>query len=74
MVIITKNEIVPLDDRCIYVDRGLLVIESEINSRYVKNIPDNAIQQIAVAFAENKNYLEFEDAELVFEEGEEDDA
>lgn len=72
MVLLTSHEIVPLDNRCIYIEEGRLAVESEIATRYVENIPENAIQQIAVGFAEDKSFIEFEDARLVMEA--EDDA
>lgn len=74
MVLLTAHEIIPLNDKCIYISEGLLVVESDTTARYVKNVPENAVQQIAVGLAEGKNYIEFEDSELVMEDENDNDA
>ena len=71
MVLLVSNGIIPLENRCIYVVDDILVIESEIAARTVTNFPEDAISQIAMGFAENKAYVEFEDASLVLEDNDE---
>lgn len=72
MVLIVSNGIIPLENRCIYMNKDILVIESEISSRCVVSVPSDALAKIAVAFAENKNFIEFGDAALAIEEAEDE--
>lgn len=54
-------------------DNGHLQFEVPGGAITLKNIPDNALQQVAVAVAERKPFLEMENASLVEETGGSDD-
>lgn len=61
MKLILSNAIINLD--CIvsiYMDEGTLRLERDDAAYIVKDIPSNALQQIAVAMAEGKPFLEME--------------
>ena len=75
MTLLLSNAIVNVDHAdCIYVDNnGYLHIDVTAGTLFIKNIPDNALQQIAVAVTERKPFLEMEDAELVISEEDNND-
>lgn len=75
MTLLLSNAIVNVDHAdCIYVDNsGYLHIDVSAGTLFIKNIPDNAMQQIAVALTENKRFIEFEDAALVITEEDNND-
>lgn len=75
MTLLLSNAIVNVDHAdCIYVDNsGYLHIDVTAGTLFIKNIPDNALQQIAVAVTERKPFLEMEDAELVINEEDNND-
>lgn len=75
MTLILSNAIVNVDHAdCIYVDNsGYLHIDVTAGTLFIKNIPDNALQQIAVVVTEHKPFLEMEDAELVISEEDNND-
>lgn len=52
---------------CIYMSEGDLILEGN-NTVTITNVPSDALAKIAVAVAEGKEFLEFENAELVLEE------
>ena len=61
MKLILSNAIINLDRIVsIYVEDGTLRLERDDAAYIVKNIPDNALQQVAVAMAESKPFLEME--------------
>lgn len=70
--ILTSNAVVYTTcANAIYVDdRGYLCVDTPSGIMYVGGIPEDALQQIAVAEADGKRYVEFEDAHLVLDEGE----
>ena len=70
--ILTSNAVVYSNcANAIYVDDfGCLCVDTPTGVMIIKNIPDNALQQIAMAEAEGKRYVEFEDAILLI--GDED--
>lgn len=53
-------------------DTGSLVLEYPDCIRVVQNPPADALAQIAMAEAENKPVIEFENSSLYFEKGEEE--
>lgn len=75
MTIIASNALINVGRAdCVYVDNsGYMHIDVGAGTLFLKNIPDNALQQVAMAIAECKRYIEFEDAELVVSEEEGDD-
>lgn len=61
MKLILSNAIINLDRIVsIYVEDGTLRLERNDAAYIVKNIPDNALQQVAVATAEGKPYIELD--------------
>ena len=56
----------------IYIAGNELVLEYPDCTRVVQNPPDNALAQIAMAEAENKPVVEFEDASLYMEDNDEE--
>lgn len=61
MKLILSNAIINLDRIVsIYVEDGTLRLERDDAAYIVKNIPSDALQQIAVAMAEGKPFLEME--------------
>lgn len=62
MYLIIEDAILPIHDSgAVHVENQQLVIDyGQAATYYVKNIPDNALQQIAVAIAENKHFLEMD--------------
>ena len=75
MTLLLSNAIVNVDHAdCIYVDNsGYLHVDVTAGTLFIKNIPDNALQQIAVAVTEHKPFLEMEDAKLVITEEDNND-
>ena len=75
MTLLLSNAIVNVDHAdCIYVDNsGYLHVDVTAGTLFIKNIPDNALQQIAVAVTEHKPFLEMEDARLVITEEDNND-
>lgn len=61
MKLILSNAIINLDRvAAIYVEEGYLKLDVGDSAYMVANMPDNALQQIAVAMAEGKPFLEME--------------
>ncbi len=61
MKLILSNAIINLDRIVsIYVEDGTLRLERDDAAYIVRNIPDNALQQVAVATAEGKPYIELD--------------
>lgn len=72
MTLILSNALVnTIHFSCIYMSEGDLVLEGS-NIVTITNVPSDALPKIAVAVAEGKEFLEFENAELVLEEADED--
>lgn len=72
--ILTSNAIVYTNCAdAIYVDDdGHLCVDTPTGVMRIKGQPDNALAQIAMAEAEDKGYIEFEDSELIIGEADED--
>ena len=69
MTIILENGLINIDNIiAVYVDFGLK-FEIVNGTLRCKNYPDNVLQQIAVASAECKPFLELEDTQLDLEYG-----
>lgn len=69
MTIILENGLINMDNViAVYVDDGL-IFEIVRGTLRCKNYPDNVLQQIAVASAECKPFLELEDTQLDLEYG-----
>lgn len=69
MSLILANAIINLDRIVsIYVEDGTLRLERDDAAYIVRNIPENALQQIAIAYAQGKTFLEFDTATLSLEE------
>lgn len=69
MTIILENGIINMDNViAVYVDDGLK-FEIASGALRCKSYPDNVLQQIAVALAERKPFLELEDTQLDLEYG-----
>ena len=70
MFIIASDIIINMDNvNTVFInDNGHLQLEVPNGAFTLGNIPDNALQQIAVAVAEHKPFLEMEDAKIVMEE------
>ena len=68
--ILTSNAIVfSTCANAIYInDIGRLGVETPSGVMTIKDIPENALQQVAVALADGKNFVEFDEASLVMEE------
>lgn len=61
MKLILSNIIINLDRiAAIYVEGGYLKLDTGDSAYMVADVPDNALQQIAVAMAEGKPFLEME--------------
>lgn len=61
MKLILSNAIINLDRIVsIYVEDGTLRLERDDAAYIVKNIPSDALQQIAVAYAQGKAYIELD--------------
>lgn len=77
MTLILSNAIVNAANAdCIYVDEhSFMHVDVTAGTLFIKNIPDNALQQVAMGFAECKSFVELDGAELVISGigGEEDD-
>lgn len=75
MFVIASDIIINMDNTsAVFVnDNGHLQFEVPNGAFTLGNIPDNALQQIAVAVAERKPFLEMEDAKLVIETEASDD-
>lgn len=68
MTLILSNALInTIHFSCIYMMDGDLVLEGS-NIITVTNVPSDALPKIAVAVAEGKEFLEFENAELVLGE------
>lgn len=69
MFVIASDIVINTDNvSAIFVnDNGHLQFEVTGGALTLGNIPDNALQQVAVAVAEHKAFLEFEDAHIVEE-------
>jgi len=76
MIILVSNAVIGCNNMdCIYVDKnGYLHVETGAGVLFVKNIPDNALQQVAMGFAEGKRFVELDDAELVISGGDDEAA
>lgn len=69
MRLILSNAIINLDRIVsIYVEDGTLRLERDDAAYIIGNIPENALQQIAIAYAQGKTFLEFDTAILSLEE------
>lgn len=69
MTIILENGLINMDNViAVYVDDGL-IFEIVSGTLRCKSYPDNVLQQIAVASAECKPFLELEDTQLDLEYG-----
>lgn len=69
MRLILANAIINLDRIVsIYIEDGTLRLERDDAAYIVRNIPENALQQIAIAYAQGKTFLEFDTAILSLEE------
>ena len=69
MTLILDNAVVNTDHYgYIYVVDGKLCLGNSVSVIMIDNIPENALQQIAVAKAEGKSYLEFDEAVLLLED------
>lgn len=67
MTLILSNALVStIHFSCIYMSDGDLVLEGS-NTIVITNVPSDALAKIAVAVAEGKEFLEFENAELMLE-------
>ncbi len=67
MTLILSNALVStIHFGCIYMSDGNLVLEGS-NTVAITNVPSDALAKIAVAVAEGKEFLEFENAELMLE-------
>lgn len=72
MTLILSNALENTDHfHSIYMDGGNLVLEG-INVVVIRGVPSDALAKIAVATAEDKRFIEFENAELVMTEAEND--
>ena len=66
MVIITSDCIINMAQvQLTYIEEGYLLFETTDGLIRLTNYPDNALQQIAMALAQGKEFLEIEDAKLV---------
>jgi hypothetical protein len=66
MFIIASDVVINIDNmEAVYVRDGNLCCETGHGVYELKDIPDNALQQVAEALAEGKKYLELEDAKHV---------
>lgn len=66
MVIITSDCIINMAQvQLTYIEEGHLLFETTDGLIRLTNYPDNALQQIAIALAQGKEFLEMEDAKLV---------
>lgn len=66
MVIITSDCIINMAQvQLTYIEERYLLFETTDGLIRLTNYPDNALQQIAIALAQGKEFLEMEDAKLV---------
>lgn len=67
MWIIASDALLQVDmaDAVYVPESNVLRLERAGTCCELTDIPDNALQQIAVAIAEGKSYIEFDDAKLV---------
>ena len=66
MFLIASDVVINIDNvEIIHVKKGQLCCEVNSGTYTLENIPANALQQVAGALAEGKQYLELEDAKLV---------
>lgn len=74
MTLILSNAIVNAANAdCIYVDEhSYMHVDVTAGTLFIKNIPDDAMQQVAMGFAEGKRFVELDGAELVISTGEEE--
>jgi hypothetical protein len=75
MFIIASDIVINTDNvSAIFVnDKGHLQFEVPDGALTLGNIPDNALQQVAIAVTEHKPFLEMEDATLVIEKEDNND-
>lgn len=73
MIILVSNAVINAGHAdCVYVDNsGYMHIDVGAGTLFLKNIPDNALQQVAMGFAEGKRFIDLDRAELII--GGEDD-
>ena len=73
MIILVSNAVISCANMdCVFVDQqGLMHVDVSAGTLLIKNIPDNALQQVAMGFADGKRFIELDEAELVI--GGEDD-
>lgn len=72
MRLILANAIINLDRIVsIYVENDTLRLERDDAAYIIRNIPENALQQIAIAYAQGKTFLEFDTALLSMEDTDE---
>ncbi len=72
MKLILSNAIINLDRIVsIYIEDGTLRLERDDAAYIIRNIPENALQQIAIAYAQGKTFLEFDTALLSMEDTDE---
>lgn len=67
MIILVSNAVISCGNMdCIYVDEhGYMHVDVTTGTLFIKNIPDDALQQVAMGFAEGKRFVELDGAELV---------
>ena len=64
--ILTSNAVVyTVGANAIYVEDDELLVDTPTGVMHIRNIPGDALQQIAMAEAEGKRFVEFEDAVLL---------
>lgn len=75
MFIIASDIIINVDNVSgIFInDKGHLQCDVDGGAYILKNIPDNALQQVAMAAADGKRFLEMEDASITVEQEDNDD-
>ena len=72
MVIIASDCIVNMEQvQLTHVEDGVLVFDVADGAIRLANCPDNALQQLAIATSQGKEFLEMEDAVLVMEDEDE---
>ena len=73
MTLILSNALVnTLHFHSIYMDDGDLILEGGGSIVTITGVPSDALAKIAVATAEGKSYVEFENAKLMIMEAEDD--
>ena len=67
MIILVSNAVINAANAdCIFVDEhSFMHVDVTAGTLFIKNIPDDALQQVAMGFAEGKRFVELDGAELV---------